>query len=72
MFRYIRGISVTNATPTPFVSVSCTKRSQNVFFLAGKDYINQIKLIVGVIGSPAPELLKLCQSEIIKKFILRM
>ncbi|KAK3084737.1 hypothetical protein FSP39_018160 [Pinctada imbricata] len=38
----------------------------------GKDFIHQIKLIVGVLGSPSPELLKLCQSDIIKKFILKL
>ncbi|KAK3592646.1 hypothetical protein CHS0354_034724 [Potamilus streckersoni] len=34
----------------------------------GKDYISQLKLIIGIVGSPAPELLNLCQSNMIKNY----
>lgn len=43
----------------------------NGFQLTGKDYINQLKLIIGVLGSPEQDLLDLCQSDLIKKFIIR-
>lgn len=38
----------------------------------GKDYINQLKLIIGVLGSPEQDLLDLCQSDLIKKFIIQL
>ena len=36
--------------------------------LAGKDYISQIRLIVGMVGSPKDDLLQLCHSPIIKNY----
>lgn len=38
----------------------------------GKDYISQIKLIVGILGSPSDRLLQLCQSDLIKQFITHL
>ncbi|KAL3857543.1 hypothetical protein ACJMK2_012198 [Sinanodonta woodiana] len=34
----------------------------------GKDYISQLKLIIGIVGSPASELLNLCQSNMIRNY----
>ncbi|XP_060072665.1 mitogen-activated protein kinase 7-like [Ylistrum balloti] len=38
----------------------------------GKDYISQIKLIVGILGSPSDGLFQLCQSDLIKQFITKL
>lgn len=38
----------------------------------GKDYISQIKLIVGILGSPSDRLFQLCQSDLIKQFITKL
>ncbi|XP_041349154.1 mitogen-activated protein kinase 7-like [Gigantopelta aegis] len=38
----------------------------------GKDYISQIKLIVGLLGSPSDELLKNCQNVIIRDIIKKL
>ncbi|XP_050408899.1 mitogen-activated protein kinase 7 [Patella vulgata] len=35
----------------------------------GKDYISQIKLIIGVLGSPSTAVFKRCQNEVIRKML---
>ncbi len=37
--------------------------------LTGRDFIHQMKLIIGILGTPSKEVLKLSQSEIVPKFI---
>ncbi len=39
------------------------------FLLTGRDFIHQMKLIIGILGTPSKEVLKLSQSEIVPKFI---
>jgi hypothetical protein len=41
----------------------------NVFIFTGKDYIQQIKYIIGVLGSPSQAVMDLCNSDIIKSFV---
>ena len=43
----------------------------NVFIFTGKDYIQQIKYIIGVLGSPSQAVMDLCNSDIIKSFVNR-
>ncbi|KAL5017497.1 hypothetical protein ScPMuIL_007086 [Solemya velum] len=38
----------------------------------GKDYISQMKLIIGVLGSPSESLINLCQSDMVKNFFQRL
>ncbi len=36
---------------------------------SGRDFIHQMKLIIGVLGTPPKEVLKLSQSDLVSKFI---
>lgn len=40
-----------------------------MFDYLGKDYISQVKLIVGVLGTPSESVLKKCHHDILKKMI---
>ena len=38
-------------------------------FVSGRDFIHQMKLIVGILGTPPKEVLKLSHSDMVTKFI---
>ena len=60
--------STTQIRLTRFIYINSVDLTWTFFLYPGKDYISQIRLIVGVVGSPKEDLLQLCLSPIIKNY----